>query len=308
MTAKSKACPRGFTLIELLVVIAIIAVLVGLLLPAVQKVREAAARARCSNHLKQIGLAFHSHHDALGIFPTAGSGADPVRAMSGSVPAVGRNQTLGWAYQILPYLEQANLWAHADDLVVKAAAIPVYFCPARRAPVAYHVAASDAGAVDPALGLRGQIDYAGNQGESRTTNDGLVVTPSGAIPPIRVALVTDGTSNTLLVGERFVHTPAYTQYYKPGGESDVHRGGYAAGNATASYATLRASAQSPAQDRATYAGVADFPRFGSAHVSAFGGVFADGSVRRIRYDVDLLNVFKPIATRSGGEAFNPNDL
>ncbi|MBA4063111.1 MAG: prepilin-type cleavage/methylation domain-containing protein [Isosphaera sp.] len=308
MTPKPNARPRGFTLIELLVVVAIIAVLIGLLLPAVQKVREAAARTRCQNNLKQIGLAFHGHHDALGIFPTAGSGADPARAMSGSAPAVGRNQTLGWAYQILPYLEQSNVWSQADELAVKAAAIPVYFCPARRAPVAYFVAASDAGPVDPALGLRGQIDYAGNQGESRTVTNGLLVTPSATVPPITFGLVADGTSNTLLVAERFVHTPAYVQYFKPGGESDVHRGGYAAGNATASYATLRASAQSPAQDRPTYTGTADFPRFGSAHVTAFAGVFADGSVRRIRYDVDLLNVFKAVATRSGGEAFNPNDL
>lgn len=307
MIATPKRRSRGFTLIELLVVIAIIAILIALLVPAVQKVREAAARTQCINNLKQIGLAFHAHHDPLKYFPTAGNGADPVRTMSGSIPAVGRDQTLGWAYQILPYLEQTNLWS-ASESVVKAATVPVYFCPSRRLPVAYHVAASDAGAVDPALGLRGQIDYAGCLGESRTVTNGIVVTPAANGTPIKIAHVRDGLSNTLMVGERFVHVPAYTQYYKPGGESDVHRGGYAAGNASASYATLRGSAQTPAQDRIAYTGTADFPRFGSAHSGAFSGLFGDGTVRSIRYEIDLLNVFKAIVTRAGDETFNMGDL
>jgi prepilin-type N-terminal cleavage/methylation domain-containing protein len=130
---------RGFTLVELLVVIAIIGVLVALLLPAIQAARESARRTTCMNQLRQIGIAMQNHVDSLKVFPTGGNAPNPNIAnfVSGPLNNPGRpngpnTQGLGWAYQLLPYLEQGAVKGIVTQGDLQATAIPLYNCPSRR--------------------------------------------------------------------------------------------------------------------------------------------------------------------------------
>src|SRR5262245_42851330 len=118
----------AFTLIELLVVIAIIAVLIGLFLPAVQKVREAAARIKCRNNLKQLGLAFHNYHSQHGEFPSGGWDWSTPPSYTGGGPQIGVNQRAGWGFQILPFVEGDNVWK-AGPVAAIATPNSLFFCP-----------------------------------------------------------------------------------------------------------------------------------------------------------------------------------
>ncbi len=116
----------GFTLIELLVVIAIIAALVGLLVPAVQKVRESANIMQCKNNLKQIGLGIHLYETENGFLPDGGERHWLQRSMFSSSPAISPNQNWGLFYQILPMIDQGNLFGNTNDQLVMKTPVKIY--------------------------------------------------------------------------------------------------------------------------------------------------------------------------------------
>ena len=282
---------HAFTLIELLVVVAIIAVLMMLLLPAIQRVREAANKVRCANHLGQIGLAFHMFHHDYQRFPDAGRHWTTARNFSGSVPVAAPRQQWGWAYQILPYIEQEPLYKNTSNAVVQRTPVPLYFCPTRRAPMV--------------INNRAMIDYAGCGG----TNDvnGLVTrnwngTP-GTFVERRVQLtqgsIPDGTSNTILVAEKALNIgrlgaaqPDDNEGYACGWDQDI----------------IRWARAVPIQDpNSSSSSVTGGQRFGSSHTASFNACFGDRSVRAIRYTVNL-TVFQRACRREDGQVYNAGDL
>jgi prepilin-type N-terminal cleavage/methylation domain-containing protein/prepilin-type processing-associated H-X9-DG protein len=226
---RSAPSRTGFTLIELLVVIAIIAVLIGLLLPAIQKVREAANRAKCSNNLKQIGLAVHNYHDAYQVFPTTFKllqTADPT-----AHPDFAGKYGPSAFVLLLPYLEQESLYRQIDTNksafssanmppgigpnLAYSTALPVFLCPSTPSgPASADFSAALGQSITdfnmkivfaPPLTL-GRTDYAADAGVSADL-PGLNVRSAASIiaappsPPVRVTDITDGASNTVMIVE-----------------------------------------------------------------------------------------------------------
>ena len=276
---------RAFTLIELLVVIAIIAVLIGLLVPAVLKVREASARAQCQNNLKQIGIAFQNHLNLLGFFPSGGTGPGAARTFDGVEPAIYNKQAWGWTYQILPYMEQDNLWRvqAGQDALIISTPVKAYYCPTRgRTPVVQNIAVTD---------------YAGNGGTFGTWSsltapanslDGPL-TPTGGTP-IKMANITDGSQNTLLVAEKWLYFEWYNDRTSGGG-SCIDNEGWCNGwdndgicfSSTQSYsAPMGIVVPLSDMNLAWSCGLV----FGAAHSTGFAAVFCDGSVHFITYTID----------------------
>jgi prepilin-type N-terminal cleavage/methylation domain-containing protein/prepilin-type processing-associated H-X9-DG protein len=285
----------AFTLVELLVVIAIIGVLVALLLPAVQSAREASRRSKCSNNLRQFGLAFQTHHDSIGWYPDGGENWDPIawpRKFVSGAPAIAPNQNWGWGYQILPYIEQSAAWSLTSDADVRGATIPIYFCPSRRKAMTIVVGT-------PAIPC-GMIDYVGSAGtdpplappQDPTTidiagaglgngTDGPLTRRPGGAPnrgqSVRIAMITDGTSNTLLIGEKRLQPELL-------GKAQSHDDqGFTSGwdRDEVCWGVVP-----PDQDRRGQPG---YYQFGSLHPGGFNAVYCDGSVHVVRYNIQSNN-------------------
>ncbi|HEY1067146.1 MAG TPA: DUF1559 domain-containing protein [Pirellulales bacterium] len=288
--------PRGFTLIELLVVITIIAILIALLLPAVQAIRQAARRTQCQNNLKQIGLAIHNHENTQKFYPSAGQVWYCHVTYINGIPAKAPDQRVGWGFQLLPYLEQSNVWAGLGSTDMEKSlsaiklALPVFFCPARRPAQTvtyadgYSIPASSGGNV-----THGLMDYAsacdgsGFNGMIRRTT---YPQPSDGAPDpnlrilVTSASIRDGLSNTFVVGEKRLNIASLGQAqsddnegYSSGFDHDVNR-----------YFTLQ-----PGPDPNS-PGVIGDQRFGSSHFGSFHVLLGDGTVKPIDYGVDL-NIF-----------------
>src|SRR5579875_1337751 len=191
----------AFTLIELLVVLAILGILLSLLLPAVQKVRESAARSQCQNNLKQLGLALHNYHDVHQGFPPGYAAAMPyIDGATDTAPG------WGWGAFLLPYLEQNNLYAQLN-LVQPVEGSPaiqtmlkVYLCPSDPTPTVAFAVSDGFGAT---RALAAPCSYAaccGNDESEVTDPTGLGVFYRNS--RIRLTDISDGTSQTLLVGDK----------------------------------------------------------------------------------------------------------
>ncbi|MCI0377422.1 MAG: DUF1559 domain-containing protein [Gemmataceae bacterium] len=297
-----RSCRKaGFTLLELLIVIAIMAILIALLLPAVQKVRESASRMECANHLRQIGLALQQHHDAQKILPTNGGwdGKQTIASKSGAQVVVSttdfslgtkfnwgvgdparapRNQTGSWLYSILPYIEQDSVFRNRSWTTP----VALYICTSRRTAVAYSVAVKDAhGAYEGGGWTWGKTDYAGNA----QVISGLAL--QSPLKIRRLADLTDGTSYTLLAGEkafdRQVHNDTTWYWDEP-----FFLGG-SAGTARAGIGVVRDGI-----------GIAYKHNWGSPHPGGAQFVFADGSTRAVNYDVSWTTM-SALLSPSGGE-------
>lgn len=297
---------RGFTLIELLVVIAIIAILIALLLPAVQQAREAARRSQCKNYLKQMGLALHSYHNTFNTMPPGWMGV-----LNGNLAPDGENG-FGWGAMLLPYLDQSPLYNQLDfhrpiddnsmgtynNRTLVGTALPVFRCPSdptrekfpvndrNSMPIA--LATTSYRAVfgtDPIEGCANPPGTAPVNASGQCMSDGMFFHNS----KIRFADVSDGTSNTLMIGEcqAYIDRVSNTAFYGTWGGVLPEVPG--AASRVLGHSEHAPNASIHADD------------FSSKHEGGVQFILADGHARFISDSIDL-SVYQGLSTRSSGES------
>ncbi len=305
MRGMSVRTERGFTLIELLVVIAIIGILSALLLPAVQAAREAARRAQCANHIKQLAAACALHESDHGHFPTGGWG---YRCVGLPDRGFGPKQPGGWIYNLLPYIEQQPLHDLYDAPVSSRSLrtlvetpLAMLHCPSRRASMVYP--AGPSGWQPYWTGNLTQCarnDYAMNAGttiiDAAGPSDINGPPPSPAVTNgltgrayvVRMAKIADGTSSTYLLGEKYMNPDHYVDAQDLGDNENAYVG--------SDRDVLRHHFR-PMQDTP---GLDQSYSFGSTHSGVFQMAFCDGSVHTISYRIDLAT-HERLIDRADGE-------
>jgi prepilin-type processing-associated H-X9-DG protein/prepilin-type N-terminal cleavage/methylation domain-containing protein len=297
MTRRPPADARpGFTLIEMLVVFGVVAVLAALLVPAVQRAREAAARASCQNNLKQLALALHQYHNVSGAFPSGWRSAKFPRGMSFS----------GWELSVLPYLEQAPLYAAAQTSYAAnpnplnnplhaelSVPLKVFACP------------SDARTPGPQVSLQTQTlaaltSYLGVCGQNYSSQDGVLFPDS----QVRLGDITDGTSMTLMLGERPPSADMqFGWWYAGAGQNGTGSADLILGVHEANLLPiLPGSPCGPGTytfSNSQFTDPCGMFHFWSPHTGGANFAFADGSVRYLGYTAAPL--MPALASRAGGE-------
>ncbi len=325
---------NGFTLVELLVVIAIIGVLVALLLPAVQAAREAARRTQCINQIKQISLGMLNHESTHKSLPAGGWN---YRWTGDPDMGTGKRQPGGWAFNVLPFMEATQLRAVGEGLPTNekltatvqllTTPVPAFYCPSRRPAITYPGGGLRNAPV-PSGGTVTKGDYAANGGtylpnsqefdwaSVASTNSADAAakqfdhpTAPGNWPKTKncdgafcfasnrkLREFSDGQSQTYLVGEKYLNP----DHYDTGGDlgdNETTFIGY-------DWDTVRwaVPGRYPQQDQS---GWSDYHAFGSAHAGGFNMALADGSVRSINFDIDLVT-HQRLANRRDGEVIDDN--